>query len=109
MTALEVAKLIGADGINVPDGNREITTGYCGDFLSFVMCKAPSDSVWFTVMSNVNVCAVATLADVGMVVLCEGVKPDEQLVEKVKSQGVNLFVADLDAYTAVGKIQGKLK
>lgn len=109
MTALEVAELLGAKGLNVADENREISTGYCGDFLSFVMGKAPADCVWFTVMANVNVCAVATLADVGMVVLCEGVEPDIQLLEKVKAQDVNLYATDFDVYTAATKVQGQLK
>lgn len=108
MTAVAVANLLNAKVINFADENREIVTGYCGDFLSFVMGKAPSDSAWFTVMSNVNVCAVATLADVGLVVLCEGVEPDAQLLEKVKSQGVNLCSTDLDIYNAVKKVQGQL-
>ena len=32
-----------------PDPEREADGGYCGDFLSFVMQRAPENSVWFTV------------------------------------------------------------
>ena len=42
----------------MPDPEREADGGYCGDFLSFVMQRAPENSVWFTVMTNVNVAAV---------------------------------------------------
>ena len=81
--------------------DKEIIGGYAGDFLSFVMGRAPSKCAWFTVMTNVNVCAVATLADVGVIVLCEGVEPSEQLLVKVKEHGVNLIGTEKDVYEAV--------
>ena len=81
--------------------DKEIIGGYAGDFLSFVMGRAPSKCAWFTVMTNVNVCAVATLADVGVIVLCEGVEPSEQLLAKVKEHGVNLIGTEKDVYEAV--------
>ncbi len=108
MIVRDVAKLIDATPLNLADDEREIVSGYSGDFLSFVMGKAPQDSVWLTVMSNVNVCAVATLADVGMVVLCEGVEPDDALLDKVKAQSVNLYSTKLDAFSAACRLQGKL-
>lgn len=104
MTVNQLVDMLGAKVFNLADGEREITCGYAGDFLSFVMGKAPSDCVWFTVMSNINVCAVATLAEVSVVVLCEGVTPDEQLQKKAEMQGVNLIGTTLDIYNAVGQV-----
>ncbi|MDR2047556.1 MAG: hypothetical protein LBP79_06670 [Clostridiales bacterium] len=80
--------------------SRRIVTGYCGDFLSFAMGRAPSDSAWFTVMSNVNVAAVALLADVSVVVLCEDVKPDESLAARCKKEGLNIICTPFSAYEA---------
>ena len=57
----------------------------------------------------VNVCAVATLADCGAVVLCEGVTPDDALTEKVCSQDVNMLMTDYDAYTAATLTAGRFK
>lgn len=108
MTVSEVCALLGAKKINLPDADRKVESGYAGDFLSFVMGKAPTDSVWFTVMNNVNVCAVATLADVSVVVLCEGVAPDEQLFARIKQQKVNLIVTELDIYAAIKRICDKI-
>ncbi len=109
MTVNNLADLLNAKIVNLADGERELGTGYCGDFLSFVMGKAPADCAWFTVMSNVNVCAVATLADCGAVVLCEGVTPDDALVEKVRLQDVNMLMTDYDAYTAATLTAGRFK
>ena len=41
---------------------REITGGYCGDLLSWVMSRAQSGDCWLTVMGNVNSIGVAVLA-----------------------------------------------
>ena len=108
MTVNQLADLLDAKVDNLPDGERELTAGYCGDFLSFVMGKAPEGCAWFTVMNNVNVCAVATLADCGAVVLCEGVFPDAALSEKVRRQDVNLLLTDKTVYEAALATAGKL-
>ena len=73
---------------------------YVGDFLSRVMGKAPSGCVWLTVMSNVNVAGVATLAEIGAIVLCEGVEPDANLVERCKSEKIALLKSPLAVYEA---------
>ena len=100
MKVIDAIKAINGKEINLPDPEREVTCGYAGDFLSHVMGSAPSDSAWFTIMNNVNVCAVATLADIALIVLCEGVMPDENLLTRVKSQGFNIVSTSLDIYTA---------
>ena len=51
-------------------------------------------------MSNVNIVAVATLADVGAILLSEGVKPDDEIVKLAVSKGVNLLGTDLSSYEA---------
>ena len=108
MTVTGLADLLGARIANLADGERELISGYCGDFLSFVMGKAPEGCAWFTVMSNVNVCAVATLADCAVVVLCEGVTPDNALAEKARQQEVNLILTDKTVYEAALATAGKL-
>ena len=101
---MKLSKLIDAleaTEVNVVDKDFEVTKGYCGDFLSFVMGKAPSGCAWFTVMTNINVCAVATLAEVGVIVVCEGAKSTPELVDKAKAQDVNLIETKYDIFEAV--------
>ena len=101
MTVQQLTKLLNAKPINVADENREVTCGYCGDLLSFVMGRAPEDSAWFTIMTNVNVCAVASLANVAVVVLCEGCAFDEIAVERATQKGINLIATEHDVFEAV--------
>ena len=72
---------------------REIENGYCGDFLSNIISRAPDSCAWLTVMNNVNVAAVATLIDCACILLCEGVAPDEALLARAKALPVWLLGA----------------
>ena len=83
-SAAMLADELGLEKINEADGERMINCGYAGDLLSWVMGRAPADCAWVTVMSNVNVVAVASLADVGCVILAENAELDEAALEKSK-------------------------
>lgn len=100
MTINKLIEILDAKVYNLGE-KKEIKSGYAGDFLSFVMSKAPTDCAWFTVMTNVNVCAVATLAEIAVIVLCDNMIPSELLEEKVKEQGVNLISTNSDVFNAI--------
>lgn len=104
MTVRDLADILSAKTINEADFTRHVDSGYAGDLLSFVMGRAPENAAWYTVMTNVNVAAVAVLTDVSVVVLCEGCMPDVALVDRAKSQLVNLIVTELDMYTAIAEV-----
>lgn len=86
------------------DVNREIHGCYVGDLLSWVMGRAKQDDVWVTVMSNVNIVAVATLSDVACIVLAEDVMPDAAALEKAEAQQVVLLRSPLPAFETAIKI-----
>lgn len=100
MILKELAGALNAKIVTSPDPERQITGGYAGDFLSFVMGKAPEGAAWFTVMANVNVAAVAHLADVAVVVICEGVHADESLIARASRENINVLETELDIYNA---------
>ena len=64
MTVQKLVDILQATTVYEADFSREVTGGYAGDLLSFVMGRAPENSAWYTVMTNVNVIAVAVLTDV---------------------------------------------
>ena len=99
MTVQDLATQLTLTPFHLEDGSRQVTGGgYCGDLLSWVMGKAPADGVWLTIMSNVNVAAVAALTDVACVILTESVTPDEPLLRKAQLQGINLLGSSLSTY-----------
>ncbi len=103
MTTLELARSLGWKAA-VAGEAREITGGYCGDLLSWVMGRAPQGSAWITVMTNVNVAAVAALCDVACVVLAQGAVPDEALRARAEREGIPILLTENDAYTAAVRL-----
>ena len=87
MTVRELAALPEFEAVGLPDGEREILGGYAGDLLSWVMGRASEGDAWVTIMSNVNIVAVSTLADPACIVLSEGVAPDGDTLVRAKEQG----------------------
>ncbi len=90
--------------------SAEVLSVYTGDFLSRVMGKAPEDCVWLTIMNNANVAGVAVLAEIPMIVLCEGVMPDNMLLAKAADEKITLATTKYSAYKACIEIYkaGKL-
>lgn len=92
----------GFEEITLPDGEREIDGVYIGDLLSWVMGRASQDNAWITIMSNINVIAVATLADTACVILAEDVELPEDIKAQAAMKDVNVLKSPLPIYeTAV--------
>ena len=109
MTVKELVSLPDFSEIQLTSPDREITGAYAGDLLSWVMSRAQSDCAWLTIMSNVNVLAVATLADVSCVIFTEGVVPDAEIISVAKEKDVNLVSTKLPIYEACLMLGGALK
>ena len=84
--------------------DREITGGYAGDLLSWVMGKAQSGNVWVTIMSNINIVAVASLTDAACILLSEGVVPEQNVLDKAALQDVVVLSSNLSTYELVWKL-----
>jgi hypothetical protein len=104
MTVKELANRFGYEVVCMPEPDREVTGGYAGDLLSWVMGRAKSGDAWVTIMTNINVVAVASLTDCACVILAEDSQVEETVVEKARQQGVNLFVSCDDSFTLCHKI-----
>lgn len=91
------------------DMEREITDCYIGDLLSWVMGRAPEDSIWLTVMGNINSIAVATLADVSCIVLVENAALDEDAKKKAELHDVTILQSEENSYALATKIYELLK
>ena len=91
MTVQELADKLSLKIFNIGNPKREITGGYCGDLLSWVMGRAEEGSAWVTIMSNRNVAAVAVMADTACIVLSENVAPDDDMLSKAIEEGLNVF------------------
>lgn len=98
MTVFELSKILSLDPISMPNGEREFQGVYIGDLLSWVMGRAEGDNLWITIMSNINIVAVAALADVAAIILAEGVTLEENVIKTAKEKGINIFSSTMTAY-----------
>ncbi len=80
--------------------SQEISNIYCADLLSWAMSRAPQNCVWCTVMGNINMLAVASLAEVAAVVLCEGALLDDDAAVRAKQMNISIFTTALPAFEA---------
>ena len=104
MTVGELARQPDFCEVLVSEPSREICGGYAGDLLSWVMGRASEGDAWVTIMSNVNIVAVSTLADPACIVLSEGVEPEPETLKRAKEQGVNIISTSLDTFSACARI-----
>jgi len=98
MTAANLKQQLSLETICEGDPTREVTSGYCGDLLSWVMGRAPADSAWVTIMGNINVIAVASLADVACIILAEGASLDDDAKIRAEAEGMNVYSSKTDAF-----------
>lgn len=100
---LQLTPLAGEQGFE-----RTVSCGYVGDLLSWVMGRAPEDSAWITVMGNVNAVAVASLADISCIILCEKSSLDEEAKAQADDKGIAILSSELPAWELVLKINSLL-
>ena len=98
MNVEQLIKALDLTPIALPCPTREVNGAYIGDLLSWVMGRACEDNAWITIMSNSNIVAVATLADVSCIILAEGVVPDEGVAATAEAKGINLLSSSKSAY-----------
>lgn len=77
---------------------REASSVYVGDMLSWVMSHASPDCIWVTIMSNTNVIAVASLVDTACVILTEDVCFDNNDIRLADEKGVCVFTTPMTSY-----------
>lgn len=104
MNIKEAVKKLNLNILVEGDMEREITDGYVGDLLSWVMGRAPQDSAWLTVMGNINSIAVATLADVACIILVENASLDEDAKKKAEIHDVTILSSEENAYNLAVKL-----
>lgn len=102
MTVNELCNSGGFEAVCLPDGDRAITGVYICDLLSWVMGRATSGDAWITIMSNLNIVAVASLADTACIIIAEGVTLEEDIINAANQRDVNIISCDKSIYeTAV--------
>jgi hypothetical protein len=86
----------------------DISAGYASDLLSDVMANCPEGAVWLTLQRHLNVIAVAQLKRIAAIVVTNGGRPDDPVLEKAGEENVSVLVTPLDTFSAAGQIHRML-
>ena len=104
MTVRELAVEAGFRILSLPDGERTVEGVYAGDLLSWVMGRASDGQAFVTIMTNINVLAVASLLDLSCVILSEDAEAPEEIVSAAEEKGINLLKTELPTYETCLKL-----
>ena len=77
------------------DGDRLISGGFATDLLSHAIGNAASGDAWLTILTNPNITAPASIADVTCIIVCDGTPVTEALKSKCDLMGISLLSSDL--------------
>lgn len=91
------------DGLNMKvltngNCNAEIEDCYLCDMLSFVMAKAKKGDAWITVQTNINVIAVASLAECACVIVPEDIPVEQPTIDRANEHGVVILSTSETAF-----------
>lgn len=104
MTINALCESLELKALNIAEGDREIDGVYAGDLLSWVMGRAKQSNAFVTIMSNINVLAVASLIDLSCVILAESVEVDPGFLEAAKEKEINVLSSSLTTYELCAKL-----
>ncbi len=88
--------------------DRPLTGGYTSDLLSDVMANAHEQDVLITIQSHKNTVAVATLAGVGAIVLCNSRPVPEEMIQAARDEEIAIFRSAENQFVISGKVYGIL-
>lgn len=86
--------------------NREVKGVYICDLLSWVISNSSENDLWVTVLTNMNVVAVAHLANVACIVIPEGIEVEETTIGKAIEEGIPILSTKMKTYE-LSKLLGK--
>ena len=84
--------------------NIEVSVGYSCDLLSWVLAHGEAGMAWVTVMTHLNVVAVAMLMEMACVIVPEGITVEEASIEKAQEEEIPIFSSSMTAYELCGKM-----
>lgn len=109
MTIKNLKQALGLKSLtNNEDDNRAVRGCYICDLLSYVMSHASKDNIWITVQTNINVVAVASLTEVGCVIIPENIEVEEITLKKACAEGIVIFSSPHTAYDIAKKLSADI-
>lgn len=99
ISALDLSVFAGEENLE-----NTVNGGYVSDLLSDVMGNIEDGMVWITIQNHKNVVAIATLREVSAVILAKGIKPNEEMLQFAKEEGLPVLGSTEEVFPLSGKL-----
>jgi hypothetical protein len=109
MNIAEISTTFGFEAVCVPQTDTRIIDGYTSDLLSDVMAKAGEDSVLVTIQAHRNTIAVASLAGIRAIVICNGRDVPADMEEAAVDEGIAIFRTGMTQFEVSGLLYARLR
>ncbi|OQY35660.1 MAG: iron-sulfur binding hydrogenase [Spirochaetaceae bacterium 4572_59] len=108
MKVKDLSDKLGYECLVSESNNEEISEGYCSDLLSDVMGNAPEDSVLITIQAHKNTVAVASLAGIKAILICNNRPAPEGMLSSATDEEISVFRTKDNQFTASWKVHAHL-
>jgi hypothetical protein len=105
MTIQKIQELLNAQVFtDIPDPEREITSGCGADMVSDVIAWVKEEPVLLTGLMTPSIIRAAELLDVPLIVFVRGKVPSNEMISMAKEAGIILFSTAFSMYISCGKL-----
>lgn len=109
MTVRNIAEALGCEIVQNEFSDGNVTGGYTSDLLSDVMAHAKTGDVLITIQSHKNTIAVAVLANLPAILVCNSRPVPEDMLEAAKDEGIAVLRTAETQFAVSGKLYALLK
>lgn len=82
----------------------QIESGYQSDLLSCVMTGAQPQSIWITLIANINIVAVASLLEISAIIITENAQPNQETISRANMEEVVLLSTSASNFQVAGQL-----
>jgi len=104
MTIHEAAAALGAKILHDEFEDKDLTGAYTSDLLSDVMANARDGGALITIQAHKNTVAVATLVNIGVIIICNSRPVPADMLAAAKDEGIALLLTKENQFTISGKL-----
>jgi predicted transcriptional regulator len=109
MKISEAAAALGAEICQSEFADTDISGAYTSDLLSDVMAHAKDGGALITIQAHKNTVAVAALANITVIVICNSRPLPDDMLEAAKDEGIAVMRTKENQFTVSGRLWDLLR
>lgn len=82
----------------------QFESGYQSDLLSCVMTGTQPQSIWITLIANINIVAVASLLEISAIIITENAQPNQETISRANMEEVVLLSTSASNFQVAGQL-----